>query len=63
MSKNDPTFNNQTQYWNIYGFTTLSEVSFLTCTLLGVGDTLDDTSVIYKHITGNKLFCYKWFIH
>lgn len=63
MSKNDPTFNNETHYWNIYGFATLSEASFLTCTLVEVGDTPDDTSVIYKYIIGNKLFCHKWFIN
>jgi hypothetical protein len=59
MSKNYPTFNNENQYWNINGFATLSEASFLTCTMAEVGDTQDDTSVIYKYITGNNLFCHK----
>ena len=75
MSKNDPTFNNETQYWNINEFATLSEASFLTCTMAEGGDTPDDTSVIYKYITpddtaviykyitGNTLFCHKWFIN
>jgi len=63
MSKNDPTFNNGTQYWKIYRFATLSEASFLTSTMVEGGDTPDDTAVIYKYVTGNNLFCHKWFIN